>query len=161
MPLGRVGSAGFPLIDDDTHEPLVGVTAAGRAGGPAGGTEAVNVVLMLGTLVRDPEIRALPSGDVLASFDLTTRAEDEPTASAPVVWFEPPEAARATLSAGEAVVVVGWVRRRFFRSGGATQSRTEVVARRVVPVRQAKRAQAAVDQAIAGIAAVSADGPGR
>lgn len=112
----------------------------------------MNVVLMQGTLVRDPEIRALPSGDVLASFDLTTRTGDEPTASAPVVWFEPPEAARAALSAGDAVVVVGWVRRRFFRSGGITQSRTEVVARRVVPVRQTRRAQAAVDQAIAAIA---------
>jgi single-strand DNA-binding protein len=36
------------------------------------------------------------------------------------------------------VVVVGSVRRRFFRVGGATQSRTEVVADRVVAARRAR-----------------------
>src|SRR3954468_20215455 len=104
----------------------------------------MNVVTMLGTLSRDPETRALPSGDLLLSFDLTTRVGEEPADSAPIVWFEPPESG-AALSAGDAVVVVGRVRRRFFRIGGATQSRTEVVAERVVPVRHAKRSQAAVE----------------
>jgi single-strand DNA-binding protein len=42
---------------------------------------------------------------------------------------------------------VGRVRRRFFRAGGTTQSRTEVVADSVVPARQAKRARAAVEKA--------------
>lgn len=120
----------------------------------------MNVVLMQGTLSRDPETRSLPSGDVLMSFDLATRFEGEPTVSAPVVWFEPTEAGSA-LAAGDAVVVVGRVRRRFFRSGGTTQSRTEVVAQRVVPVRHTKRAQAAVEQAIADIVAVSAASGGR
>jgi single-strand DNA-binding protein len=36
-------------------------------------------------------------------------------------------------------VVTGRVRRRFFRSGGATASRTEVVAERVIPARQVVR----------------------
>lgn len=115
----------------------------------------MNVVLMQGTLSRDPETRSLPSGDIVMSFDLATRFADEPAVSAPVVWFEPSEVG-AALAAGDAVVVVGRVRRRFFRSGGSTQSRTEVVAQRVVPVRHTKRAQAAVEQAIAGIVAASA-----
>ena len=46
-------------------------------------------------------------------------------------------------------MVVGRVRRRFFRVGGATQSRTEVAADVVVPTRQAKRAGAALAQAAA------------
>jgi hypothetical protein len=44
-------------------------------------------------------------------------------------------------------VVVGRVRRRFFKTPGGTQSRTEVVAEAVIPARQAKRARAAVDRA--------------
>jgi single-strand DNA-binding protein len=41
-------------------------------------------------------------------------------------------------------LVVGAVRRRFFRVGGATQSRTEVVADAVVPMRQRKRVLSAL-----------------
>jgi single-strand DNA-binding protein len=44
-------------------------------------------------------------------------------------------------------VVVGRVRRRFYRAGGATQSRTEVVAETVVAARQAKRAATALASA--------------
>jgi single-strand DNA-binding protein len=43
--------------------------------------------------------------------------------------------------------VVGRVRRRFFRAGGTTQSRTEVVADTVVPATQAKRVEAALRRA--------------
>jgi single-strand DNA-binding protein len=111
----------------------------------------VNVVMLLGTLSRDPETRALPSGDRILSFDLTTRIGDDPAQSAPVVWFEPPEAS-ASLAAGEHVLVVGRVRRRWFRSAGTTQNRTEVVAVRVVPARQSKRCRAAVDHALVEIA---------
>ncbi len=50
---------------------------------------------------------------------------------------------------GEAeVVVVGRVRRRWFRSGGATQSRTEVVAEGVVPRRAGKRVAKLVGDAL-------------
>jgi single-strand DNA-binding protein len=111
----------------------------------------VNVVMMLGTLSRDPEARSLPSGDLLLSFDLTTKRGDDPAQSAPVVWFEPPETG-AALEAGDAVLVVGRVRRRWFRAGGTTQSRTEVVAERVVPARHTKRCRAAVDHALVQIA---------
>jgi single-strand DNA-binding protein len=116
----------------------------------------VNVVLMLGTLSRDPETRALPSGDLLLSFDLTTRRGSEPADSAPVVWFEPPESA-PELTAGDQVVVVGRVRRRFFRTAGTTQSRTEVVATKVVPTRQSKRSWATIEQALAAVPAAFAE----
>ncbi|HET7523922.1 MAG TPA: hypothetical protein VFJ79_07250, partial [Acidimicrobiales bacterium] len=57
------------------------------------------------------------------------------------------------LDAGVGVVVVGRVRRRFFRSGGVTQSRTEVVASRVVRAGASARVRAALDEAAAAIAA--------
>ena len=46
--------------------------------------------------------------------------------------------------AGDEVVVVGRARRRFFRAGGATASRTEVVAAQVCPVRAPARVRAAL-----------------
>ena len=47
------------------------------------------------------------------------------TASVPAAWFDPPPG--AVFEQGDEVVVAGIVKRRFFRAGGATQSRTEVV----------------------------------
>lgn len=52
--------------------------------------------------------------------------------SVPVAWFDPPPTAEPQI--GEELVVRGTVRRRFFRTSGATQSRTEVVAAEVVAV---------------------------
>jgi single-strand DNA-binding protein len=73
---------------------------------------------------------------------------DHPTGriTVPVAWFDPP--AKASFEAGAEVVVTGYVRRRFFRSGGATQSRTEVVADTVVPANSRARARKAVERAI-------------
>ena len=96
----------------------------------------MNVVVLKGRLSSDPQLRTLASGSALLSLEITTPA-DEGAASAPVAWFDPPET--ATFGCGDEVVVVGTVRRRFFRSPSGTQSRTEVVAREVVPA--AKRAK--------------------
>jgi len=67
----------------------------------------------------------------------------------PVVWLDGPGSAE--LEAGTEVVVVGSVRRRFFRTGGATASRTEVVATQVVPARQRKRVSALADEVAARV----------
>lgn len=105
----------------------------------------MNLVLLSGTLSRPPEARVLPSGDQLLSFELTIRDEGQPTATVPVSWPDPPAA--AWLEPGVPVVVTGRVRRRFFRAGGLTQSRTEVVAERVAPHRQPVRARKVVEVA--------------
>jgi single-strand DNA-binding protein len=76
---------------------------------------------------------------VLVELDVTTRGEGG-SSSVPVAWFDPGPLADS-LQQGDGVVVVGHVRRRFFRSGGATQSRTEVVAQLVVSA--SRRAQVA------------------
>jgi single-strand DNA-binding protein len=104
-----------------------------------------NLVVLRGTVAAEPRVRELPSGSVLAQFDVTTR-DDGGTQSVPVAWFDPP-GATARFEAGAEVVVVGSVRRRFFRAGGATQSRTEVVAEKVVPARRGRDARRVLDAA--------------
>ena len=103
----------------------------------------MNVVILQGCLSSPPSSRTLPSGDTLVTFEVTTRPPEGPAESVPVAWPDAPRRA-ATLPAGAEVVVTGRVRRRFFRAGGATASRTEVLADAVLPVRNALRVQAAV-----------------
>lgn len=107
----------------------------------------MNVVILRGRLSRSPERRALPSGDIVVTYEVTVARQGQRAETVPVAWLEAPASA-AELTAGEEVVVVGRVRRRFFRSGGATQSRTEVAAERVVPTRHRVRAGQAVSGAL-------------
>jgi single-strand DNA-binding protein len=93
----------------------------------------MNVVLVRGVVTRDPDIRTLANEVTLASFDLAVHPQDGPRRTVPVVVpldgsprHEPP-------AAGDEILVAGQVQRRFFRVGGATQSRTEVIADEVVP----------------------------
>ncbi|MEX1218085.1 MAG: single-stranded DNA-binding protein [Acidimicrobiales bacterium] len=97
-----------------------------------------NLVILRGCIRRDPEFRVLPSGDEALSLDLTIQGRDMPNESVPVVWHNP-TAAAASLAEGDEIVVIGRIRRRFFRTGGATSSRTEVIAERVVSARAAAR----------------------
>lgn len=97
--------------------------------------DAANLVVLVGTLSSPPRPRSLPSGSWLVDFDVTTRGGTG-TCSVPVAWPDP--GARADrLDEGSPVVVVGYVRRRFFRAGGVTASRTEVVAVRVADAARA------------------------
>jgi single-strand DNA-binding protein len=112
-------------------------------------TAGTNLTILVGTLSRDAELRTLPSGDHLVALELTVRPEGAPAESVPVAWPSAPTAASAWV-AGEELLVTGRVRRRYFRAGGSTQSRTEVVATRAVPTRRkaaaGKALQAAVEQ---------------
>ena len=110
----------------------------------------MNLVILRGALARPPEVRDLRSGEVVVEYDVVVPPRDGVAAEhVPVVWFAPPSGA-TELEPDTAVVVVGRVRRRFFRAGGATQSRTEVVADKVLPARRAKAAERAVLDALAG-----------
>ena len=111
----------------------------------------MNVVVLLAHLSRPAEERVLPSEDHLVQLELTVAREGAKSESVPVVWFGAPAWAK-TLDVDDEVLVVGRVRRRFFRAGGATQSRTEVVADVVVPSRQAKKVATALERARASIA---------
>ena len=105
--------------------------------------EMTNLVVLVGRLARPAEGRELPSGDRLVAYEVTVARRGARAEGVPVVWLGAPASA-VDLDAGELVLVIGRVRRRFFRSGGATQSRTEVVADVVIPTRLAKRSRAAL-----------------
>lgn len=102
----------------------------------------MNFVVLRGVLSSDPQVRTLASSSILVQFQVTTpvdagcvwgpgRGTDVVAqVSVPVAWFDPPRLVAFT--AGDEVVIVGTVARRFFRAAGGTQSRTEVVAAKVV-----------------------------
>lgn len=102
-----------------------------------------NLVVLIGRLARPALLRQLPSGDFLVEYQLTVPRPGQRADSVPVVWEHPPPSAAEHDTDAE-VVVVGRVRRRFFRTATRTESRTEVVAEAVVPARQAKRVRAAL-----------------
>jgi single-strand DNA-binding protein len=103
-----------------------------------------SITLVTGSLSRPAERRDLPSGDSLVNLELTTRCRSGPAESVPVVWPDAPTWADR-LAAGDRVVVIGRVRRRFFQAGGGTASRTEVVAERVVPEGRRARVRSAIE----------------
>ncbi len=115
----------------------------------------INLVALEGHLARPAEQRLLPSGSHVVSLELTVRRDVGPAETVPVSWLDAPAWASA-LDADEALVVVGRVRRRFFKAGGVTQSRTEVVAETIVPARSVKRARRALAAASARIETAAA-----
>jgi len=106
-----------------------------------------NIAVIRGSVRAEPTVRELPGGGVVVQFDVATTTEAagrQLSVSVPVAWNDPTSAQLGVLAGGSEVLVVGTVRRRFFRVGGVTQSRTEVVADAVVPMRQHKRVGAAL-----------------
>jgi single-strand DNA-binding protein len=88
-----------------------------------------HLVLIEGVLSSEPARRELPSGTVLTMLEITSRGGGRRRLSTPVsVEGEQ----FVELAKGDAVVILGVVRRRFFRAAGATASRTEVVAEVIV-----------------------------
>ena len=114
----------------------------------------MNIAVVRGVLSRAPVQRILPSGDRLVAYDITVPTAAGPAETVPAVWFEAPASA-VDLEDGDEVVAVGRVRRRFFQAGGATRSRTELVAEKVLPTRQRRR----VATLLARVAARLVDAP--
>ena len=113
-----------------------------------------NLAVIRGAVAHDPMERQLPSGGVVVQFDVATRVESDGkrvSVSVPIAWHDPNPAQLGVLVAGGDVVVIGTVRRRFFRVGGTTQSRTEVVADVVIPARRRKRVDTALRRAAEGL----------
>jgi single-strand DNA-binding protein len=113
-----------------------------------------NLVALVGRLSRPSDLRVLPSGDRLVTLEVSVAREDARAETVPVSWFEAPARA-ANLDVDDCILVVGRVRRRFFRASGVTQSRTEVVADEVVPTRQRRRVQASLRRAMAQLEAAA------
>lgn len=114
----------------------------------------MNIVVLCGHVVDEPSERALADGSSRWSFDLATSVErsDGPPERVvvPVVVSAAAELS-SCVRAGRELVVVGRVRRRFFRSGGVTVSRTEVAALELVEVTRRRPLAAALARAAAAL----------
>jgi single-stranded DNA-binding protein len=86
---------------------------------------SMNIAILTGTLAAGPRVTELPNGSTVHNFELKT-VNDDDRHDVPVAWHDPRRP--PTLREGDAVVVVGAVRRRWFRAGAGSQSRTEVLA---------------------------------
>lgn len=105
----------------------------------------MNIVVLVGHLSSTPRRTELPSGDERWAFELSCVTDptspvpaasvvgESVTLSVPVSVVSPLPGIES-FDTGTELVVTGVVRRRFYRAGGITQSRTEVVAQSVVQI---------------------------
>ena len=57
----------------------------------------LNIAVLQGSLSRPPEVRQLPSGDLLVNYEVTVpAATDRKAESVPVCWFGAPQVAQTT-----------------------------------------------------------------
>ncbi len=114
----------------------------------------VNVSLIIGPVSAPPEVRALKSGSRVATFALRVPTDVEGNAtSVPVSLFDPP-AWLDGIEAGEVLVVVGHLRRRFYQRPGGLGSRVDVEATFVGRAKDKRRRSAAarlVERALAEV----------
>lgn len=107
----------------------------------------LNACVLAGRLVGEVTLREL--GDERHRLGLTLSAGSGAQRWAAPVVVEGVAAALqplTELAEGTELVVTGHVRQRFYRSGGATVARTEVVATHVVPARRRKQAERAIEE---------------
>lgn len=104
----------------------------------------MNITILRGTLTATPTITDLASGTRAHNFELRAHEGDNRHV-VPVSWLDPSRPPK--LAEGDEVVVIGAVRRRWFRAGGGSQSRTEVLASTVARP-GSKGARRALDAAI-------------
>lgn len=91
----------------------------------------VNLVVLRGVTSAPPELRTLTSGRRLATISVRVHALDPGATSVPVAVREPP-AWVEDLDEGAPLVIVGALRRRFFKTKtGGTGARVEVEARAI------------------------------
>ena len=87
---------------------------------------SLNLAVIGGVCSSGAVVRVLPSTETLVQLQVTTRVEGQPR-SVPVSVLNPPGWVEE-LDAGDEVLVVGQVRRRFFQAAGTTASRVEIEA---------------------------------
>jgi hypothetical protein len=116
----------------------------------------VNLGVLCGPCSTAPEVRVLESGTRLATLAVRCPAgpsADERATSVPVTVWNPP-AWLDTLEAGEVVVVVGRLRRRFYQRPGGVGSRVDVEAEYIGRARDRRRIDAALRRALQALDAL-------
>ena len=111
---------------------------------------SLNKVLLIGNLTRDPELRYVPSGTAVATFDLainrtyntqTGEKKEETSFIRIVVWARRAEVCAEYLAKGSPVLVEGRMRSRSWEAkDGQKRSTIEVVANNVQFLRGAQKA---------------------
>ncbi len=86
----------------------------------------MNLAVVRGPISSSPEIRSLESGSTVATIGVRAPAGDR-TTSVPVSVWDPP-AWIGELAPGDEVIVLGAVRRRFYRGSAGTGSAVDVEA---------------------------------
>ena len=107
---------------------------------------AVNLSVVCGPCSVAPEIRLLESGTRLATLAIRCPTVDDRATSVPVTVWDPPAWVEA-LEPGEAVVVVGRLRRRFYQRPGGVGARVDIEADLIGRARERRRLDAAVRKA--------------
>jgi len=115
---------------------------------------AVNLSVVCGPCSTAPEIRVLESGTRLATLAVRCPTGDERATSVPVTIWDPP-AWVETLEPGDAVVVVGRLRRRFYQRPGGLGSRVDVEAEMIGRARERRRLDTALKKALAALDALA------
>ena len=103
---------------------------------------SVNKVILVGNLGREPELRALPSGQNVCNFSLATterftsregQSREQTEWHNIVVWGKPAEACGRYLKKGSQAYIEGRITNREYeaRDGSGKRQRTEIVAQRV------------------------------
>jgi single-stranded DNA-binding protein len=115
---------------------------------------ALNLSVVCGRCSAVPEVRVLESGTRLASLALRCPGGRDRATSVPVTVWDPP-AWVETLEPGDAVVVVGRLRRRFYQRAGGVGSRVDVEAELIGRARDRRRRAAALEKAEAALDALA------
>ena len=115
---------------------------------------AVNLSVVCGPCSAAPEVRVLESGTRVASLAVRCPSGDERATSVPVTVWDPPAWVEA-LEPGDAVVVVGRLRRRFYQRPGGVSARVDVEAELIGRARDRRRRDAAVRKAEATLDALT------
>ena len=92
---------------------------------------SLNVCVVIGEVIAEPVTTVLADGKEVTNCDVVTYT-DEGRSVIPLVLVN----VSNVPSEGDHICAVGFVRKRFFRAGASVQSRTEVVVRKSVRVRQ-------------------------
>jgi len=99
--------------------------------------KSFNQAIVMGNLTRDPELRATPSGQQVASFAVATNRtwmdqsgerKEAVEYHEIVAWGKLGELAAQYLSKGRKVMVVGRLQTQSWEKDGVKRSRTEIVA---------------------------------
>jgi single-strand DNA-binding protein len=95
-----------------------------------------NKVVLMGNLTRDPELRAIPSGQQVASFSLAVNrtwknANGEQQEAVDYIdcnaWGKPAEIITQYMTKGSAILVSGRLQQRTWEQEGQKRSKVEVV----------------------------------